>query len=446
MALGGGFVKLINMTCPNCGSSVSVNKETMECTCNSCGSTFLLDDETQHISYDNAEDAGYQFEKGRQKAMAEQRVMHSSAKNQAKPRKRRTWLWVLGWLFIFPLPLTILLLRNKTMNKKLKYGLIAGGWIIYLLIALLAKPSGNSSSVGNNKRGLKDLSLASSTKTEIEMTVGDNPTTGYVLANSSGTDFSPDDISFVSEDSNIATFNFTEAKLNSYLYYEIVPVSEGETYVYASSADGSIQTEKIHVIVHGIIEAESVSISNSKSEMILGEIVQLSAEVKPIDAKDKTISWTSSDPSVVKVDASGNVTAVSGGSAVITATTQNGKTSDCEISVDDSSRMVEISITKSRDDDNNIGDDWSYVQEINGESIRSGSSIEIAVGDIIEIHLRYSEDDDNPDVGEVTVKHTVTEDDFKNGFSEEIEVYVKENGGKNSGQSAHYITTITFSI
>ena len=34
------------------------------------------------------------------------------------PRKRKTWLWVLGWLFVFPLPLTILLLRNQKINKK----------------------------------------------------------------------------------------------------------------------------------------------------------------------------------------------------------------------------------------------------------------------------------------------------------------------------------------
>ena len=52
------------------------------------------------------------------------------------PKKRKTWLWVLGWLFIFPVPLTILMLRNKNMKPVLKYGIIAVAWIIYLLIAL----------------------------------------------------------------------------------------------------------------------------------------------------------------------------------------------------------------------------------------------------------------------------------------------------------------------
>ncbi len=51
-------------------------------------------------------------------------------------KKRKTWLWVLGWLFIFPLPLTILLLRKKDMNQYLKYAVIAIAWIVYLLIAV----------------------------------------------------------------------------------------------------------------------------------------------------------------------------------------------------------------------------------------------------------------------------------------------------------------------
>ena len=58
------------------------------------------------------------------------------------PKKRRTWLWVLGWLCLFPVPLTILLLRKKDMKKPLKYGLVAAAWILYFMIG--AAHSGNS--------------------------------------------------------------------------------------------------------------------------------------------------------------------------------------------------------------------------------------------------------------------------------------------------------------
>jgi ribosomal protein L40E len=51
-------------------------------------------------------------------------------------KKRKTWLWVLGWIFIFPVPLTILMVRNQKLNKWVKIGIIAVAWILYLIIAL----------------------------------------------------------------------------------------------------------------------------------------------------------------------------------------------------------------------------------------------------------------------------------------------------------------------
>lgn len=53
------------------------------------------------------------------------------------PQKQKTLLWVLGWIFIFPLPLTLILLKKPDMNKKVKYGIIIGVWAAYLIIALI---------------------------------------------------------------------------------------------------------------------------------------------------------------------------------------------------------------------------------------------------------------------------------------------------------------------
>lgn len=51
-----------------------------------------------------------------------------------KSKKRKTWLWVLGWIFIFPVPLTLVLLRKTNMNKVGKYAALAGAWLLYLII------------------------------------------------------------------------------------------------------------------------------------------------------------------------------------------------------------------------------------------------------------------------------------------------------------------------
>ena len=59
-------------------------------------------------------------------------------------QKRHTLLWVLGWIFIFPLPLTIILNRKKNLNPILKYGIIIVAWILYLMIAFSGKSSNSA--------------------------------------------------------------------------------------------------------------------------------------------------------------------------------------------------------------------------------------------------------------------------------------------------------------
>ena len=51
-----------------------------------------------------------------------------------KPKKRRIFWWIMGWIFCFPIPLTILIARNKKLNGWVKAGIIAAGWIAYLLL------------------------------------------------------------------------------------------------------------------------------------------------------------------------------------------------------------------------------------------------------------------------------------------------------------------------
>lgn len=142
-------MKLIDLTCPHCSANLKVDDEQKKATCEHCGATILIDDEVRHIQYDNAEEAGYKFEKGRQRAKEEairkaQTPYPEPIKEQ--PKKRKTWLWVLGWICIFPLPLTILMLRKKEMKPALKYGIIAISWILYFAIAAL----GNSDKVSSD--------------------------------------------------------------------------------------------------------------------------------------------------------------------------------------------------------------------------------------------------------------------------------------------------------
>ena len=60
---------------------------------------------------------------------------------------------------------------------------------------------------------------------------------------------------------------------------------------------------------------------------------KLTATVSPSNASNKTITWTSSNGNVAKVDQNGNVTAVNEGTATITAKSNNGKIATCKVTV-----------------------------------------------------------------------------------------------------------------
>jgi uncharacterized protein YjdB len=75
----------------------------------------------------------------------------------------------------------------------------------------------------------------------------------------------------------------------------------------------------------------SVTLNKPSATLKAGETVTLTATVKPDDATDKTVIWSSSDGSVASVSA-GVVTAHKLGTATITAKSGD-KTATCSITV-----------------------------------------------------------------------------------------------------------------
>ena len=154
------------MRCPNCGAEIGNSDK-----CEYCGSFISADmkKEQEILNKKGCPKCGstnvkYSRENhGEVKGKSSKTIVHKTVgicndcgytwyPNVDEPKKRKTWLWVLGWVFIFPVPLTILMLRKKDMKPALKYGIIAAAWIVYLLIGL----GGNSS---NNKPSTADTSV-----------------------------------------------------------------------------------------------------------------------------------------------------------------------------------------------------------------------------------------------------------------------------------------------
>ena len=82
------------------------------------------------------------------------------------------------------------------------------------------------------------------------------------------------------------------------------------------------------------VSVSGISLNKTTASLAKNATVTLKATVKPDNATNKKVIWSSSNSSVAKVDSNGKVTALKRGKAVITAKTADGsKTAKCTVTV-----------------------------------------------------------------------------------------------------------------
>ena len=83
------------------------------------------------------------------------------------------------------------------------------------------------------------------------------------------------------------------------------------------------------------VPVTSISVSETEANIEAGKTLELTVTIAPDDARNKTVTWSSSDETVATVSQEGTVTAVKAGEATITATTNDGTelTASCTITV-----------------------------------------------------------------------------------------------------------------
>jgi len=116
----------------------------------------------------------------------------------------------------------------------------------------------------------------------------------------------------------------------------ITAVGAGTAKIVASCGDVTAEClVTVEVPITGIVlDKTELALENKitgDNTIYATDVIE--ATIQPEDATgDKEITWTSSDVQIVTVK-DGNVTAVSDGTAIITATTSNGKTATCNVTV-----------------------------------------------------------------------------------------------------------------
>ena len=79
--------------------------------------------------------------------------------------------------------------------------------------------------------------------------------------------------------------------------------------------------------------ATDISLSKNTMQLEVGGSETLFATIEPANATDKTVIWSSSNPTVAMVGSNGVVSALANGTAVITAKTQNNYQATCVVTV-----------------------------------------------------------------------------------------------------------------
>ena len=112
----------------------------------------------------------------------------------------------------------------------------------------------------------------------------------------------------------------------------VTAVADGTATITVTTDDGGYTASCVVTVIQPVT---GVTLAPDILSMKVGdEPAQLTANVLPAGASDKTVIWTSSAPSVAAVDDNGRVTAVADGTATVTVTTRDGGfTASCEVTV-----------------------------------------------------------------------------------------------------------------
>ena len=102
----------------------------------------------------------------------------------------------------------------------------------------------------------------------------------------------------------------------------ITGLSLGTATVTVTTEDGGFTASAEITVIP--VQVTGVSISPKSVSVALGHTIQLTASITPSNAANKNLSWSVSDETIISVDGQGTVTGLSGGTATVTVTTEDG--------------------------------------------------------------------------------------------------------------------------
>lgn len=137
------------------------------------------------------------------------------------------------------------------------------------------------------------------------------------------TDATNKNITWSSSDSNIATIDSTG---------KVSAILEGTVTLTAKSDNGKEDSIELK-IEKPIIKVQSITLDETDISLKQGDSYRIIAVANPTDAENKNITWKSSNSNVAEVNG-GKITAISAGTATISAVSDNGVSAICKVNVE----------------------------------------------------------------------------------------------------------------
>lgn len=123
----------VSLKCSQCNGDMTFDSNRKVFICKYCGNVESVD-ESDDVQIQRIKSQAYKdVEMARQQTELQKEQMYY---DEERKKKNLVW-WVLGWICFFPVPLTILIWRNKEMDKKTKGILTAAVWIGVLIVTAL---------------------------------------------------------------------------------------------------------------------------------------------------------------------------------------------------------------------------------------------------------------------------------------------------------------------
>lgn len=268
--------------------------------------------------------------------------------------------------------------KLNSPNNPTKKGFLFDGWYLnekkfdfdekidesITLIAKWKKEEKNSTSSNNNKNSNKgnEKSNNSNNKKENKTDNTNNKnnenkntislsTNSISLKTGESTTFSmtysPSDANWLALGCNSNNENaILNTSYSSSGIYTVTGVHEGTSTITCYNSNGGEAHKVTKSITVNVTKTRVSSIAITCLNLEIGKNGQMRYDIYPSNAYDKSVTWSSSNPSVLSIDQNGNVYGASVGSSVVTVRSNDGGyTSSCTVNVREPATVQSVRIT-----------------------------------------------------------------------------------------------------